>query len=170
MLSHPQSWLTCAPDSKVSSSVWCRQQAGTILLCALMGEGQGSFSHSPNPRASSHACCRYQGEEGIGILSSPLPLHGRLGGTGSALPLSCLQDQLHLCSLVYCPGQMHTCGEGWGNPSSGEVSPPRGRSNSSIAISNQGKGLLSHCQRKMGLAQQFPITPCANRPQLQWDY
>lgn len=146
MLSHPQSWLTCAPDSRVSSSVWCRWRAGPVLLCALTGEGQGLFSHSPNPRASSHACCRYQGEEGMGIHPSPLPLHGKLGGIGSALPLSCLQNQLHLCPLVCCPSEMHTCAEGWSNPTRGEVSPPRGRSSSPIAISSQWKGQLSYYQ------------------------
>lgn len=102
--------LVCCPNGKqrllshalqlvrvrASSPTFCPQGQLSHLLQVLMGEGS--------------------------IFPSPMPPHGRQGGSRSTPLLSCSQGWLNLCPQPHgllecasCPGEEHTYGEGLGH-------------------------------------------------------
>lgn len=85
--SHPCNWLACVPTFRANYTVLPRQSAEPGLVSAAVGEGQGQFSSSHDPRARSSTCHMGQGggghllfvhattQEKNGRVSSPTFIH-----------------------------------------------------------------------------------------------
>jgi hypothetical protein len=95
-------WLTCVASTRASCTLLSRQSAGTTLLCAAAGEGQGQLPSSHDPGSALPTAA---GGGGWAGRASPLPLHHSMAmrGGASSLVLS-LSGRLTLWATMWLLG------------------------------------------------------------------
>ena len=150
--------LICDPDSRVSSSVLPRWDAGPTLLSAAAGQWQGWFLTFVSPGPALSPATGIEGQSGEGVFPSPMPPHGRWVGQCQL----CCSHTLRAgspCVPDHCfPGEVHICDEGWGHLSS----PLMGRASLPAAKSSKGQDPGS-VKGGVSSAQHYSNNSCANR-------
>lgn len=131
-----------------SSTVLPRESAGPSLLSVAVGEGQGQFSHSHDPKASSLASHRWQGTRGgeVGIFSLFAPPHNRQESGSDVLcsaPLGWILCNPHIQGQRYCVSQVRYRGHPPSAAAGGgqrQLSSPHDPMETALSLAAGGEG------------------------------